>query len=317
MAAGGRNFKHIPVMSQAVLDILRPAPGKVMIDATLGGGGHAEAILKCLLPGGKLVGLDCDLDALGAARNRLASFGGAFQAIKANFRELETICERLGLTAIDGLLFDLGVSSYQLDCPGRGFSYRDDVFLDMRMDRTVPLTAARLLAELSGEQLANIFRRYGEEKWARRIASLIVKQRQTKGPVEYSGQLVEIIKKAIPAPARRKGGHPAKRVFQALRIVVNAELDNLSSGLSQGIDLLKPGGRAAVLVYHSLEDRIVTKQFREKARGCICPPGTPVCGCGRVPQLKILTKKPLFPGPEELARNPRAKSARLRAVEKN
>lgn len=318
MNAKGGGFRHVPVMSRAVLEFLQPAPGKTIVDATLGGGGHAAAILQQLMPAGKLVGIDRDSDALQAARSRLASFGGAFQAVKANFRELEAVCSRLGLAAIDGLLLDLGVSSYQLDCPERGFSYRDDVFLDMRMDRATPRTqtAAQLLAELSGQQLAGIFRRYGEERWAKRIASSIVKHRQTEGPVERSGQLVEIIREAIPAPARRKGGHPAKRVFQALRIAVNNELDNLRDVLGQGIELLRPGGRLVVLVYHSLEDRIVTKQFREKSRGCICPPGTPVCACGRTPRLKLLTRKPLFPAKEELAENPRAKSARLRAAEK-
>ena len=317
MTAGRGSFRHTPVMLQAVLKFLQPAPGKIIIDATLGGGGHAAAILKKLLPAGKLVGLDCDRDALQAAQSRLASFGGAFQAVKANFRELKAISGQLGLAAIDGLLFDLGVSSYQLDYPERGFSYRDDVFLDMRMDQASSQTAAELLAELSAEQLAKIFRAYGEERWARRIASLIVKYRRTRGPVERSGQLVEIIREAIPAPARRRGGHPAKRVFQALRIAVNAELDNLSSGLSQGIKLLKPGGRVVVLAYHSLEDGIVKKQFREDSKACICPPGMPVCGCGKTPLLKILTKKPLFPNNEELTRNPRAKSARLRAAEKS
>lgn len=317
MAVGRGNFRHTPVMLEAVLKFLQPAPGKIIIDATLGGGGHAAAILKQLLPAGKLVGLDCDLDALQAAQSRLASFGGAFQAVKANFRDLAEIGQQLGLAAIDGLLFDLGVSSYQLDYPARGFSYRDDVFLDMRMDQTLSQTAAGLLAELSAEQLAKIFRTYGEERWARRIASLIVKYRRIRGPVARSGQLVEIIREAIPAPARRRGGHPAKRVFQALRIAVNKELDNLINGLSQGIKLLKPGGRVVVLAYHSLEDEIVKKQFREKSQGCICPPGMPVCGCGKKPLLKILTKKPFFPGEEESARNPRAKSARLRAAEKS
>ena len=318
MDAEGGSFRHIPVMCRAVLEFLQPAPGKTIVDATLGGGGHAAAILKQLLPAGKLVGIDWDLDALQAARNKLASFGDSFQAVKANFRELEAICNRLELAAIDGLLLDLGVSSYQLDCPERGFSYRDDVFLDMRMDRAASRTqtAAQLLAKLSVQQLAGIFRRYGEERWAGRIASLIVKHRQTKGPVERSTQLEKIIREAIPAPARRKGGHPAKRVFQALRIAVNAELDNLRDVLDQGIKLLRPGGRVVVLVYHSLEDRIVTKQFRERARGCICPPGTPVCACGRAPQLNFLTRKPHLPSEEELAKNPRAKSARLRAAEK-
>ncbi|MGI6308860.1 MAG: 16S rRNA (cytosine(1402)-N(4))-methyltransferase RsmH [Dethiobacteria bacterium] len=316
MAPKWGNYRHTPVMLSEVLKFLQPSPGKIIVDATLGGGGHAAAIIKQLLPTGKLVGIDCDQDALQAAQKRLSAFDGAFQVVKANFREIKEISWQLGFEAIDGLLLDLGVSSYQLDCPERGFSYRDDVFLDMRMDQALSQTAAVLLAELSPKQLAKVFRAYGEERWAQRIASLIVKYRQTRGPVSRSGQLVEIIREAIPAPARRRGGHPAKRVFQALRIAVNEELDNLKSGLSQGIKLLKPGGRVVVIAYHSLEDGIVKKQFREDSRGCICPPGMPVCGCGKTPLLKILTKKPLLPGKEELARNRRAKSARLRAAEK-
>ncbi|MGI5822540.1 MAG: 16S rRNA (cytosine(1402)-N(4))-methyltransferase RsmH [Dethiobacteria bacterium] len=316
MVSNSDNFRHTPVMLPEVLKYLQPLPGKVIVDATLGGGGHATAIIKQLLPAGRLVGIDCDQEALQAAQSRLSAFNEVFQAVKANFGEIEQACAQLGIDAVDGLLLDLGVSSHQLDCPGRGFSYRDDVRLDMRMDKTLPLTAAQLLADLPPQELARIFRVYGEEKWARRIVSLIVKYRRHKGPIINSSQLVEIIKEAIPAPARRKGGHPAKRVFQALRIAVNAELDNLKKGLNQGIKLLRPGGRVVVIAYHSLEDRIVKEMFREYARGCICPPDMPVCGCGRTPLLKILTKKPLFPGEEELAENPRARSARLRAAEK-
>ena len=316
MSSELENYNHVPVMLREVLKFLQPTPGKIIIDATLGGGGHAAAIIKQLLPAGRLVGIDCDRDALQAAQRRLSVFQGAFQAVKGNFRELKRHCEELGLGVVDGLLLDLGVSSYQLDCPERGFSYREDASLDMRMDKSLPQTAAKLLMDLSHRELAGIFRAYGEERWARRIATLIVKYRETKGPVLRSSQLVGIIKEAIPAPARRRGGHPAKRVFQALRIAVNTELENLKNGLEQGVGLLKPGGRVVVIAYHSLEDRIVKKQFQESSQGCICPPGMPICGCGKTPLLKILTKKPLLPGKEELAKNPRAKSARLRAAEK-
>lgn len=310
------NYHHNPVMLGQVLKYLEPARGKVVLDATLGGGGHAEAILTKLLPGGKLIGIDQDRDALEAARTRLASFGDAFCPVKANFQQLNEVMEKLGYEGLDGLLFDLGVSSYQLDCPKRGFSYRNDVFLDMRMDPDLPQTAADLLKDLSARQLARIFREYGEEKWAGRIAAYIVKYRTSKGPILRSSQLVEIIKEAIPQAARRKGGHPAKRVFQALRIAVNNELEALKNALTQGIELLKPGGRIVVISYHSLEDEIVKNKFRESAQGCICPPGIPVCRCHKTPLLKILTKKPLYPSLEEVAENSRAKSARLRAAEK-
>lgn len=316
MVPGHGNYRHTPVMLEEVIQCLEPAPEKIMVDATLGGGGHAEAILKQLQPGGILIGIDQDYHALEAAKARLCSFGDAFRPVKANFRQISAVMEEFGLEGIDGLLFDLGVSSYQLDCPDRGFSYRNDVLLDMRMDQDLSQTAAGLLKDLSGRQLARVFREYGEEKWAGRIASSIVKYRLNKGPVSRSKQLVGIIRDAIPAAARRKGGHPAKRIFQALRIAVNNELDSLKAGLKQGIEALQPGGRIVVIAYHSLEDEIVKKQFKESARGCICPPGIPVCRCNKVPVLKILTKKPLYAGQEEVTENPRAKSARLRAAEK-
>jgi 16S rRNA (cytosine1402-N4)-methyltransferase len=309
-------YVHIPVMLGEVLHFLQPAPGEIIIDATLGGGGHAEAILKCLLPGGKLIGIDRDRDAIKASQERLSHFGGAFQPVEANFINMAKVIKQLGLDGIDGLLFDLGVSSYQLESEGRGFSYREDVFLDMRMDQKLPQTAAGLLKALSERQLAIILRKYGEEKWAERIASFIIKYRLKKGAVTHSKQLVDIIKDAVPASARRRGGHPAKRVFQALRIAVNRELDHLENGLSQGIEVLRPGGRIVVISYHSLEDRIVKNQFRKAAQKCVCPPGLPVCRCGNVPVIKILTKNPLYPEEEEVIKNSRARSARLRSAEK-
>ncbi|NMB41228.1 MAG: 16S rRNA (cytosine(1402)-N(4))-methyltransferase RsmH [Firmicutes bacterium] len=316
MAPRHEKYYHAPVMPEEVLECLKPAPGKIMVDATLGGGGHSEAILERLLPGGKLIGIDQDDDALRAAQARLSRFGEAFKPVKGNFRHVASIIKEFGLKNVDGLLFDLGVSSYQLDSPGRGFSYRGDVFLDMRMDQSLPLTAADLLRDLSKRQLTGIFRKYGEEKWAARIASFIVEYRQKKEPISRSKQLVQIIKNSIPAAARRRGGHPAKRIFQALRIAVNSELENLKKGLEQGIDILQARGRIVVIAYQSLEDVLVKKQFRESSRGCICPPGIPVCRCNNVPVLKILTRKPLYAAPKELSKNPRAKSARLRAAEK-
>ncbi len=305
----------MPVMIKEVLKFLRPEPGKLYVDATLGMGGHAQAILE-RIPGGKLVGIDQDIEALEQATKRLASFKEAFVAVKGNFAEIDAILQRLQLEVVDGIIFDLGVSSYQLDCDRRGFSYRNDVFLDMRMDADLPHTAADLLQSLSQKELAYLFHRYGEEKWASRIALFIVRYRLSHGPVLRSSQLVEIIKAAIPAGARRKGGHPAKRVFQALRIAVNKELDNLFLGLDGAIKRIRPGGRIAVLSYQSLEDEIVKRKFKELAQGCICPPGIPVCICGKTPSLKILTGKPLLPNDEEKDANPRSKSARLRAAEK-
>jgi 16S rRNA (cytosine1402-N4)-methyltransferase len=310
-----RKYIHEPVMLQETLQFLKPAPGKIMIDATLGGGGHAEAILKKLLPGGKLIGIDCDRDALRAAGERLAAYQAAFQGVKANYSSLKEVLHELHLESVDGLLFDLGVSSFQLDCPERGFSYREDVLLDMRMDQNLTQNAADLLQKLSRQQLARIFWQFGEEKWARRIASFLVRYRLQEGAITRSGQLVDIIEAAVPV-ARRRRGHPAKRIFQALRIAVNQELANLENGLSDGCELLRPGGRIVVLSYHSLEDKIVKNFFKESARGCICPPRLPICSCGRNPTLKILTPKPLFPGEREKRRNARARSAILRAAEK-
>ncbi len=306
---------HIPVMLNETLEFLQPEPGKIFIDGTLGLGGHAQAVLE-RIPGGKLVGIDQDREALAQATKRLASFQEAFIPVKGNFAEIGEILPRLQLDVVDGLFLDLGVSSYQLDCERRGFSYRNNVFLDMRMDPDSPRTAADLLQRLSQKELTYLFRRYGEEKWAARIASFIIKYRLVHGPVLRSSQLVEIIRSAIPAAARRKGGHPAKRIFQALRITVNKELENLSGGLDGAIRCLRPGGRIVVLAYHSLEDGIVKRKFKEQAQGCICPPGIPVCTCGKTPSLKILTRKPLFPSDKEKVINPRAASARLRAAEK-
>jgi len=302
-------------MVEETLRFLQPEPGKVFVDGTLGLGGHAEAVLR-RIPGGKLVGIDQDAEALEHATKRLAPFGEAFVPVKGNFAQIDEILERHQVNHVDGIFFDLGVSSYQLDTVQRGFSYRDDVFLDMRMDIERPLTAADILAKLSSKELTHIFRRYGEEKWSSRIASFIERYRSSIGPVSRSSQLVEIITAAIPAGARRKGGHPAKRVFQALRIAVNNELESLHHGLDAAVQRLKPGGRIVVLAYHSLEDEIVKSRFKAESKGCICPPGFPVCTCGRKPVLKVLTPKPLRPGDDEMRYNPRSASARLRAAEK-
>ncbi len=310
------HFTHIPVLLSEALHFLNPYPGAVVVDATLGGGGHAKAVLHKIMPGGTLVGIDFDGNALNAARDRLASFGTSFIPVQGNFSNIQAMLHGLGFTTVDGVLMDLGVSSHQLDCAGRGFCYQKDVFLDMRMGPEIEETAADLLNTLPREELARIFNQYGEEKWASRIASFIDKHRTQKGPVTRSAQLVDIIKNAIPASSRRKGGHPAKRIFQALRIAVNRELENLKMGLEQGIDCLKPGGRIVVIAYHSLEDEMVKKELRRRANPCTCPPKFPVCRCGRSPEVMLITPKIISPGQDEIKANPRARSARLRAAEK-
>ncbi len=310
------NYGHTPVMVQETLHYLQPAPGKIIVDATLGTGGHTENLLKGMVGKGLVIGIDCDSYALETAKERLASWGDSFWAVYGNFRSLEMLLKKQGIKKVDGIIFDLGVSSLQLDSPSRGFTYRDDVPLDMRMDQTLSQTALQVLKELSRRELARVFKEYGEERWAEKIAYLIDRYRRTKGEIYTTGQLVDIIRKAVPSGAKQKRGHPAKRVFQALRIVVNKELDNLESGLIQGIHILKPGGRLVLISYHSLEDRIVKRYFKEYSRECICPPKMPICRCGWTSLLKVLNRRPLTPAREEIEVNPRAASARFRAAER-
>lgn len=306
---------HRPVMLQEVLEALAVRPGGVYIDCTVGGGGHALGILERSAPDGILVGLDRDPDAIAAASERLKHFGERVILVQANFRDLAHIVAGLGIAGASGILYDLGASSHQFDDPTRGFTYREDAPLDMRMDPSGGVTAADLVNTLSQEELARIIRQYGEERWASRIAAFIVDERRRR-PIRTTGELVEVIKRAIPARARREGPHPARRTFQALRIAVNAELDALASSLRQAVEILRPGGRICVLAYHSLEDRIVKETFREMAATCICPPGLPVCRCGRKPLLRIITTRPVYPSPAEVAAAPRSRSARLRAAER-
>ncbi len=307
------SFQHQPVLLQEVINYLNPVPGMVILDCTLGGGGHAQALLSRILPGGCLIGLDQDQAALEAADRRLALLGKAnYQIVHANFKDLDQV---LLSRQVDGILFDLGVSSYQLDQKERGFSYQEDVPLDMRMDQTAALKAFDLVNEGSLQELTKIIGEYGEEKWAKRIASFIVQARKKKS-LHTTGQLVEIIKQAIPSGARRQGPHPAKRTFQALRIAVNQELDVLVPALEKGLQVLKPAGRMVVITFHSLEDRLVKRVFQKWAKDCTCPADFPVCVCENRPQVKILTKKPVIPSVEEIEKNPRARSAKLRAVEK-
>lgn len=274
------------------------------MDATLGGGGHAALICDAIAPGGVLVGIDRDLEAIEAARGRLQPAGVKVILVHENYAALETILAGLGLPAVDGVLFDLGLSSPQVDRAERGFSYQHDAPLDMRMDRRQALTARQLVNEAPEDDLAGIIMRYGEERWARRIASFIV-QRRRRRSVETTGELVEIIKAAIPAKARRHGPHPARRTFQALRIAVNDELGSLEAGLRGGIRALAPGGRLAAISFHSLEDRLIKEEFRKAAEDAAHPAGG---------WIELLTKKPVRPGAAEVSRNPRARSAKLRAL---
>lgn len=309
-------FAHKPVLLREVLKFLRPAPGMVMVDCTLGGGGHSKAILERILPGGKLLAFDQDLEAIAAAKQVLSPLGADnFQIFHRNFRELANVLTHTAYEKVDGILMDLGVSSYQLDQGERGFSYQHDAPLDMRMDRTKGQDAATLVNNASAEELTRIIQDYGEEKWAKRIALFITEARR-HAPIETTGQLVEIIKKAIPSNARREGPHPAKRTFQALRIAVNHELEILTPTIKDAIELLKPGGRIAMITFHSLEDRLVKETFKEAAQGCTCPKDFPVCICHKKPRIKLLSGKPVLPSPEELADNPRARSAKLRIAER-
>jgi 16S rRNA (cytosine1402-N4)-methyltransferase len=308
-------FHHVPVLLREVLDGLAVRPGGAYADCTVGGGGHAREIAERLGPGGLLVGLDQDPNALAAASRHLAEFGDRVRLVRSNFERLGQVLRELGLTAADGILMDLGVSSHQLDEAERGFSYQHDAPLDMRMDPDRPLSARTLVNQYTESELARTILQYGEERWASRIAQFIVRERQRR-PLETTTDLVDLIKAAIPAPARREGGHPARRTFQALRIAVNDELGVLERGLEAAVDLLTAGGRLAVITFHSLEDRIVKQAFARWAKGCICPPALPVCRCGLTPKVRLLSKKPITAEVDEVARNPRARSAKLRTAER-
>jgi len=296
---------HIPVLYQEVLTGLQVKPGGRYIDATVGGGGHARGILKASAPDGELLGIDADPMAIALATEQLAEFGKRVTLVQGNFAELEDIALERGIYPVDGLLFDLGLSSIQLGAVERGFSFQLDGPLDMRFDPRQTLTAADLVNSLSAKELEDILSRYGEEPQARRIARAIVKER----PLHTTGELAALVERTV---GRRRRIHPATRVFQALRIAVNAELECLAKALPQALRLLKPGGRLAVISFHSLEDRLVKEFFRKEARDCLCPPEAPVCTCGHRASLGIVTKKPIRPSAEEVAANPRSRSARLR-----
>lgn len=302
------------MLAREVSTFLAPTVGGTYVDATVGGGGHAAAIAGSIRPGGTLVCLDRDLNAIEAARQRLQFPGVRVFLVHEDFANLANILREFALAGLDGILFDLGLSSPQVDEAERGFSYQKDALLDMRMDQRQFLTARHLVNEAPEDELARIIWQYGEERWARRIANFIVKRRREQ-PLETTGQLVETIKAAIPARARHRGPHPARRTFQALRIAVNGELEALNRALVDGIEHLAPGGRVVAISYHSLEDRLVKEEFARQAKSCHCPPEVPVCRCGG-PRLQILTRKPVVPEPDEVASNPRARSAKLRAAVK-
>ena len=309
--------EHLPVLAKEVLVMLAPAPGSLQIDATLGGGGHTERILEATTPDGRLLGLDADGAAIARVAGRLhPRFGDRLVLRQANFRELAAVASEAGFGSVDGCLFDLGLSSFQLADTDRGFGFRAGGPLDMRFDTTRGVPASELLATLDAAELTALFRRYGEEPKAGRIARAIVDARAT-APVRTAEELAALVERVVPAnPRKPRRTHPATRVFQALRIAVNEELDALEAGLAAAIDLLRPGGRLVVLSYHSLEDRIVKRFFAAERRGCVCPPAFPVCVCGRSPRLRLVTTPSITPSADEVAANPRSRSARLRAVER-
>lgn len=308
-------FNHIPVLLKETIDGLDIKENGIYVDCTLGGGGHSLEILKKLGPEGRLVAIDQDEDALIEAQRKLSDYKDQVYFVKSNYAYLESILDSLNIDKVDGVLMDIGVSSYQLDEKDRGFSYHQDAILDMRMDKSQELTARYVVNNYSKEELENIFWNYGEEKWGKRIAEFIVAERAEKEIVSTL-ELVEIIKKAIPKKIRMEGKHPAKRVFQALRIEVNKELDVLESTLGIAVDRLKVGGRLAVITFHSIEDRIVKIRFLEMAKGCTCPPEFPICVCNKKEEIKIITRKPITASKEELENNRRAKSAKLRICQK-
>ncbi|AUS96123.1 16S rRNA (cytosine(1402)-N(4))-methyltransferase [Clostridium thermosuccinogenes] len=310
-------FNHKPVLLEECIENLNIKQDGIYIDGTLGGAGHSSEIYKRLGKDGVLIGIDQDSYAIEASRERLSSIGGQARIIleNTNFKNIKEVCRKHNIEYVDGILFDLGVSSYQLDEGERGFSYQKDAPLDMRMDRRQALDAGTVVNEYDEDAIKRIIRDYGEERWAARIASFIVKARKEKR-IETTGELVDIIKAAIPSSARREGPHPAKRTFQAIRIEVNNELGILRQAIDDAISLLRPEGRLCIITFHSLEDRIVKEEFQRKVKPCTCPPSFPVCVCGKVPEAELVFRKPILPSIRELEDNPRARSAKLRVIKK-
>lgn len=308
-------FKHTSVLLQETIENLRIKPEGIYVDGTLGGGGHALRIAERLKGTGRLIGIDQDGDAIEAAGKRLGPYRERITLIRDNYCHMKEALQQIGIEKVDGIVLDLGVSSFQLDNVERGFSYKYDTKLDMRMDTRQSLSAREIINDYSETDLYHIIKDYGEEQFAKNIAKHIVMARKEK-PVETTGQLCEIIKAAIPAKMRATGGHPAKRTFQAVRIACNRELEVLKDSLDQLIDLLNPGGRICIITFHSLEDRIVKSAFRKNENPCTCPPDFPVCVCGQVSKGKVITRKPILPSEEEVKANQRAKSAKLRVFSK-
>ena len=308
-------FSHVSVLLEETIDSLNIKPDGIYVDGTLGGGGHSLEICKRLGDGGRLIGIDQVMDAIRAATDRLKNYSDKVTIVHSNYQNIDSVLRDLSIGGVDGIVLDLGVSSYQLDNADRGFTYREDTPLDMRMDQSQPMTAKDIVNEYSEQELFRVIRDYGEDSFAKNIAKHIVKARQDK-PIETTGELNDIIRAAIPARVRQGGGHPSKKTFQAIRIELNRELDVLEQSLDKMIGLLNPGGRLSIITFHSLEDRIVKNIFRKNMNPCICPPEFPVCTCGRVPTGKVITRKPIVPDAEELSNNKRAKSSKLRVFEK-
>ena len=308
-------FKHKSVLLFETIDNLNIKPDGIYVDGTLGGGGHSFQILKRLGDGGRLIGIDQDEDALKAAGERLAIFEDKVTTVRSNYCHMKQVLHDLGIEKVSGIVLDLGVSSYQLDEPERGFTYREDVPLDMRMDRRNPKTAKNIVNEYSEMDLFRIIRDFGEDKFAKNIAKHIVAAREKK-EIETTGELIVIIKAAIPAKVRATGGHPAKKTFQAIRIELNQELEVLQNSLDEMIDLLEDGGRICIITFHSLEDRIVKTIYKTNENPCTCPSHFPVCVCGKKPKGKVITRKPIVPSDEELEENSRSKSSKLRVFER-
>jgi 16S rRNA (cytosine1402-N4)-methyltransferase len=304
---------HTPVLLNEIVTQLAPRSGGLYVDGTLGGGGHAAAVLEASAPGGRLIGLDWDEEAISAARERLKTYEARVVIVPACFAELEEVLMRVGVIAVDGVMFDLGVSSRQFDEPSRGFSFQHDGPLDMRMSHSLPASARDVLRMASVDELIRIFTEYGEERRAKAIARVIERERQVQ-PIETTFQLVRLVERVLGP--KRSSTHPATRVFQALRIHVNRELENLERGLAAAVRVLNSGGRLAVISFHSLEDRIVKQFFGRLSITCVCPPGLPKCACGKQPVLRVLTRKPVTATDAEVAQNPRARSAKLRVAEK-
>lgn len=308
-------FEHKSVLLEETVDSLAIKPDGIYVDGTLGGGGHAFCVCSRLSEKGRLIGIDQDADAIQAASERLAPFEDRVTIVRSNYENIASVLSELGIEKVDGIYLDLGVSSYQLDTAERGFTYREDAPLDMRMDQRNTQTAADIVNTYDEMELFRIIRDYGEDRFAKNIAKHIVRARAEK-PLETTGELIEIIKAAIPAKVRATGGHPAKRTFQALRIELNKELDVLNRSIDTMIELLNPGGRLSIITFHSLEDRIVKTRFKNNENPCICPSGFPVCMCGKKSKGHVVTRKPIVPSEHEIEENKRSKSSKLRVFEK-